>query len=92
MGKDREEKKKSGELREREVTAAPPGLGPFKCFTDSAKLPPQVAFFMNEKRPYIHYINNSMLIGQWPPVHKLCKTDPGVGRRDIHLLANGSRS
>lgn len=60
----------------REVNATLRGFVPFKCFTDSAKLPPQVAFFMNEKRPYIHYINKPALIGQWPPVHKLCKTDP----------------
>lgn len=49
---------------EREAKAIHLGLVPFKRFTDSAKLlPPQVAFFMNEKRPYIHYINNFVLIG-----------------------------
>lgn len=67
MGKGKEPNlgKKLRELvrKERQLLEA---LCPFKCFTDSAKLP-QVAFFMNEKRPYIHYINKPELIGQWSP-------------------------
>ena len=78
MGKGKEPSlgKKLGELQGWKELRLLEALGPFKFFTDSAKLPPQVAFFMNEKRPYIHYINKPVLIGQWPPVHKLCKTDP----------------
>lgn len=67
---------KVGRAARRQVTAVPPGLGPFKCFTDSAKLPPQVAFFMNEKRPNIHYINSLCWLAHGPKCIDYVKQTP----------------